>query len=423
MASNYKKLGKYIQQVKDRNKDLKVENLQGVSIFKEYMPSVANVIGTDMSKYRIVKKNQFAYNPMHVGRDEVLPISLFQKDKEVIVSPAYTVFEIINTNELNPEYLMMWFRRREFDRKAWFTTDNSIRGSFSWEDMCDMELPVPDIEIQKEIVDEYNAIINRIKNNNQLIQKCEETAQTIYKNWFVDFEFPNEKGKPYKSTGGKLEYDEELDLEIPIGWESINLNNIASFFSGYSYSSPELVSSSTAMISIKNFDKNGGFKHKGLKEIVISKNIKEEQYASTGEILIAHTDLTQAGIIIGAPIMVVEDAIHDKLIYSMDIVKAKPTIKEINNEFLYFLLKDNRFKEHALTNVSGTTVLHLSKNTLPDYKLAFPLKKELIMPLCEKLNKCISIVKVLKLEINQLSNLKEVLLSKMSQIELIGVKQ
>ena len=232
MKSNFKKLGKYIRQVKEKNIDLKVENLQGVSIFKEYMPSVANIIGTDMSKYRIVKKNQFAYNPMHVGRDEVLPISLFQKDEEVIVSPAYTVFEIINTNELNPKYLMMWFQRREFDRKAWFTTDNSIRGSFSWEDMCDMELPIPDIEIQKEIVKEYKTIINRIEINNQVIKKCEETAQAIYKQWFVDFDFPDENGNPYKSSGGEMKYDEEWDVDIPKDWEIKKFEKVAKITAG-----------------------------------------------------------------------------------------------------------------------------------------------------------------------------------------------
>ena len=232
MKSNYKKLGNYIQQVKEKNKDLKVENLQGISIFKEYMSSVANIIGTDMSKYRIVKRNQFAYNPMHVGRDEVLPISLFQKDEEVIVSPAYTVFEIIDKTELYPEYLMMWFRRGEFDRRAWFTTDNSIRGSFSWEDMCEMQLPIPDIEVQKEIVKEYKTIINRIKINNQFIQKCEETAQAIYKQWFVDFEFPDVNEKPYKSSEGEMEYNEDLDQEIPKGWKVKKFDEVAKISAG-----------------------------------------------------------------------------------------------------------------------------------------------------------------------------------------------
>lgn len=192
MRSNYKKLGQFIQQVKNKNNDnsLTVEHLRGINITKEFMPSVANVTGTDLSVYKVVEKNQFAYNPMHVGRDEILPISMLMHEDSVIVSPAYVVFEIVDTNELLPEYLMMWCRRSEFDRNVWFTTDNSVRGGFNWEDFCDLELPIPSIEKQKEIVKEYHTIVDRIKLNEQLNQKLEDTAQSIYKEWFVNFKFP-----------------------------------------------------------------------------------------------------------------------------------------------------------------------------------------------------------------------------------------
>ncbi len=238
MRLNYKKLGKYIQPVSSRNKELKVTNLQGININKKFMPSVANINGVDLSKYKIVSKNQFAFNPMHVGRDEILPISMLESDIPVIVSPAYAVFEIKDTSELLPEYLMMWCSRPEFDRNAWFTTDSSVRGGFSWSDFCSMELPVPSIEKQREIVKEYNIISNRIKLNETLNQKLEETAQTIYKHWFVDFEFPISKeyaeeigkpeleGKQYKSSGGEMIYCEELDQEIPKGWKLDNLEYV-----------------------------------------------------------------------------------------------------------------------------------------------------------------------------------------------------
>lgn len=186
MLSNYRKIGKFVKQISTRNIDLSITDLKGININKEFMQSVANVNGTDLSKYRVVAKEQFAFNPMHVGRDEVLPISMLEQDEKVIVSPAYVVFEIIDKDELDPEYLMMWCRRPEFDRNAWFTTDNSVRGGFSWDDFCDMELPVPSIEKQREIVKEYNTIVNRIKLNEQLNQKLEETAQAIYKQWFID---------------------------------------------------------------------------------------------------------------------------------------------------------------------------------------------------------------------------------------------
>ena len=202
------------------------------------MPSVANVNGTDLSKYKIVSQYQFAYNPMHVGRDEVLPISMLENPEPVIVSPAYLVFEIEKPEELLPEYLMMWCRRPEFDRNAWFTTDSSVRGGFSWNDFCEMELPVPHPDKQREIVREYNTIVNRIKLNEQVNQKLEETAQALYKHWFVDFEFPISaeyaakvgkpelEGKPYKSSGGEMKFCEELEQEIPSGWGSEKYTSI-----------------------------------------------------------------------------------------------------------------------------------------------------------------------------------------------------
>jgi type I restriction enzyme S subunit len=226
MTSSYKRLGDYIQEVNIRNKDLKQYPLLGVSIRKEMMTSIANTEGTDMSTYKIVKKNQFACNRMHVGRDYRIPIALSNDENEFIVSPAYDVFEIIDTNVLLPEYLMMWFRRKEFDRNTWFHTDADVRGGLPWEAFSNLKLPIPSLEKQQEIVNEYHTIQNRINLNNQLIAKLEETAQTIYKQWFVDFEFPfdfaqgkpSENGKPYKSNGGKMVWCEELEKEIPVAF-------------------------------------------------------------------------------------------------------------------------------------------------------------------------------------------------------------
>ena len=160
MKSNYKRLGDYIKEVKVRNAELKAERLLGINIDKFFMPSVANVVGTDMSVYKIVKKNQFACNRMHVGRDYRLPVSMSKTDEEFMVSPAYDVFEILDTEVLYPEYLMMWFSRREFDRNAWYYTDADVRGGLHWKALCDMQLPIPSITKQKEIVKEYNIIQN-----------------------------------------------------------------------------------------------------------------------------------------------------------------------------------------------------------------------------------------------------------------------
>ena len=234
MKSNYKRLGDYIREVNNRNTELRVTNLLGINIDKFFMPSVANVVGTDMTSYKIVKMGQFACNRMHVGRDQRLPVSLSRDSNDFLVSPAYNVFEVRDLNALLPEYLMMWFSRREFDRNAWFYTDADVRGGLNWKDFCNMQLPIPAIAKQREIVKEYNVLVNRVALNNQLNQKLEETAQAIYKQWFVDFEFPDEDGKLYKSNGGEM-VESEFG-EIPKGWRSVNLGDLVQTQYGYTAS-------------------------------------------------------------------------------------------------------------------------------------------------------------------------------------------
>ena len=227
MKSIYKKIGDYIRLVDERNNGLKVKKLLGLSISKQFIPSVANIIGTDMENYKIIRKNQFACSIMQVSRDKKMPIALLQEYDEAIISQAYPIFEVSNTDKLLPEYLMMWFTRQEFDRETCFYAIGGVRGSLEWEDFCDMLVPVPHIDKQREIVKEYNVIQNRIALNQQMIEKLEETAQAIYKEWFVEFEFPDENGKPYKSSGGEMCWNEELGKEIPVGW---NVNKIGNEF-------------------------------------------------------------------------------------------------------------------------------------------------------------------------------------------------
>ncbi|MEO6882985.1 MAG: restriction endonuclease subunit S, partial [Bacteroidia bacterium] len=201
MKSNYKPIGDFIHRVEHRNKDLKVTKLLGLSMTKEFRETTSNIVGTDMSVYRVMSKYQFACDFMSPIRVNKLPVVLKLDDEPNLVSPAYPVFEITDKNKLDPEYLMMWFRRTEFDRYATFKCDAAIRGGYDWEALCETLIPIPHPDKQKEIVKEYNTIVNRIALNNQLIKKLEETAQAIYKQWFVDFEFPNENGQLYKSNG------------------------------------------------------------------------------------------------------------------------------------------------------------------------------------------------------------------------------
>lgn len=179
------KLGDYIREVDVRNKDLKVTNLVGLTIEKAFIPSVANIIGTDLSNYKIIRKEQFACSLMQVSRDGKMPIAMFEKDK-AIMSPAYPMFEVMDKSKLLPQYLMMWFYRSEFDREASYYAVGGVRGSLTWEDFLNMQLPIPSIEQQREIVSEYETISKRIKLNEQIIKNLEATAQTLYHKMFVE---------------------------------------------------------------------------------------------------------------------------------------------------------------------------------------------------------------------------------------------
>ena len=209
MKSNYDILGNHIRLIDTRNRESITDRVLGINIDKFFMPSVANVIGTDLSKYKLITKGKFACNPMHVGRDERLPVALYDEEEPAIVSPAYFMFEVVDNSILNEDYLMMWFRRPEFDRICWLHTDGSVRGGITWDDICRLELPIPPIEKQLEIVNSYKAITERIALKQKINDNLANTEQailieTISKNQtattalgdFVDF-IDGDRGKNY----------------------------------------------------------------------------------------------------------------------------------------------------------------------------------------------------------------------------------
>lgn len=208
--AEYKRLGDFIREVNVRNRELKVTKLVGLTIDKTFIPSVANVIGTDLSTYKIIRKEQFACSLMQVSRDGKMPIAMFTED-EAIMSPAYPIFEIINKNVLLPQYLMMWLARSEFDREASYYAVGGVRGSLTWEDFCNMKLPIPTIERQCEIVNEYKTLSQRIRLNEQMIKTLEDTAQALYRKMFVD----------------------NIEKEnLPDGWRMGTLTDIATYLNG-----------------------------------------------------------------------------------------------------------------------------------------------------------------------------------------------
>lgn len=237
MKSNYDILGNHIRLIDTRNRESITDRVLGINIDKFFMPSVANVIGTDLSKYKLITKGKFACNPMHVGRDERLPVALYDEEEPAIVSPAYFMFEVVDNSILNEDYLMMWFRRPEFDRICWLHTDGSVRGGITWDDICRLELPIPPIENQLEIVNSYKAITERIALKQKINDNLEETAQSLFQEQFAAFYNENELPDGYSIAtldslcsikGGKrLPADGEL-LDTPTAHPYIRVRDLGS---------------------------------------------------------------------------------------------------------------------------------------------------------------------------------------------------
>lgn len=208
MKEGYRLLGDFIRQVDVRNTDGKEENLLGVSVQKMFIPSIANTVGTDFTKYKVVKRGQFTYIPDTSRRGDKIGIALLTDYDEGLVSNIYTVFEVKDENELLPEYLMLWFSRPEFDRYARFKSHGSVREIMDWDEMCKVKLPVPSIEKQRSIVKAYNTITDRIELKRKINDNLEAAALSIYKCFFVDY-IP-------------------FDGSQPSSWKEVTVDDIAS---------------------------------------------------------------------------------------------------------------------------------------------------------------------------------------------------
>ena len=236
MGLTFEPLGKYVRQVDERNTNMVTESVLGINIDKYFMPSVANVIGTDLSNYKLLRKGRFACNPMHVGRDGRLPVSRYTEDTSAIVSPAYFMFEIIDENEIEPEYLMLCFRRPNFARKCWVRTDASVRGGITWDDVCALTIPVPSLPEQRKIVHDYQVITDRIellrKMNENLVWQCD----TIYRALTVGRDTNGKLAEIASVHSGKRPKNMESG-DIPL----LGAGGIMRYISAYNYDTPSLV--------------------------------------------------------------------------------------------------------------------------------------------------------------------------------------
>lgn len=347
MKSNYDALGNYIRLVDTRNTDLVTEQVLGINIDKYFMPSVANVIGTDLSKYKLITKDKFACNPMHVGRDERLPVALYTEDEPAIVSPAYFMFEIIDNSILNEDYLMMWFRRPEFDRLCWLRTDGSVRGGITWDDICRMKVPVPRLDEQIEIVQSYQAITDRIALKKQINDNLTEQCGTDYIRML--------NGYTTDST------------DLPDGWSIGSIGNYCDVKSGYAFKSGWWTDNGYKVIKIANIV-NNSIDLDSCDCVIAEHAVKANNFfVKSGDILIAMTGATTGKIgivpLTNEPIVVNQRV--GKFFLGENPIEKAP--------FLYSTLLYSRVVRHLQPDgTAGSAQDNLSADNIKDVAIVLP---------------------------------------------------
>ena len=358
----YKRLGDYIREVNVRNRELKVTKLVGFTIDKAFIPSVANVIGTDLSNYKFIRKEQFACSLMQVSRDGKMPVAMFEED-EAIMSPAYPMFEVVDKTVLMPQYLMMWFSRSEFDREASYYAVGGVRGSLTWEDFCNMKLPIPSITRQREIVSEYETLTNRIRLNNQTIQHLEATAQALYRKTFVD----------------------NIDKEnLPEGWRMGTLGEVATFKYG-KLAEKHVRSNEYPYPVFSGYAVTGYTDEYTLKEPTI--------------VIIARGDAGTGRI-----------CMSPKECFLSNLAIAIETKDVLIKDYLYYHLLDS----DTMSLRSGSAQAQITINNVEPFEIMIPAK-EICIDFTQKVETLYQAVLINNQEIEKLTELQSLLLAKMGQ--------
>lgn len=173
-------VGELLTEIDRRNDDGAIDDVKGININKQFMPTVANTTNVNLRRYKVVEKGQIAYSGMQTGRDKCIRIALQNSGQPIIVSPAYTVFEV-NKNCVLPEYFMMWFSRSESDRRGWFMSDSSIRSNLDLDRFYETQIPVPSIDKQRAIVDIYKTYVERKSIGNRLKERIKNICPILIK--------------------------------------------------------------------------------------------------------------------------------------------------------------------------------------------------------------------------------------------------
>lgn len=283
------------------------------------------------------------------------------------------VGKVIPKEEKTTKYYLHYLLSCEYVKKQLeYRASGTRQRNISPKDIYDVEVFIPEYNIQKKIGSLLYNIEQKININNKISDELEDMAKTIYNYWFLQFEFPNEEGKPYKSSGGKMVWNEELKREIPEGWEVIALKNNIQIIKGISYTSKNINAyEGIPMINLASINIKREYNPNQLKYFRGSYNINKE--VSAFDMLIACTDLTRNAEIIGSPILVPND--NKKYIYSMDLAKIEVINSKIIPLYLYMTLRTDFFHKYIKGFASGTNVLHLDTRGIEYYKIYIPDKK------------------------------------------------
>lgn len=392
MKSNYKQLGQFIRQVDVRNSEGKEENLLGVSVQKKFIPSIANTVGTDFKKYKVVKKGQFTYIPDTSRRGDKIGIALLEDYEEGLVSNVYTVFEIIDEKQLIPEYLMLWFSRPEFDRYARFKSHGSVREVMDWDEMCKVELPVPPYEKQKEIVDGYKAITERIALKQKINDNLFATVNVFFTEKFSHFLHEDMRNMP----------------------NYVQLKNFIKIKHGYAFDGEQFSETKTSKILVSpgNFKIGGGFQNNKPKFYNEKAEYKTDYILEPGSLVVTMTDLSKNGDTLGFPAIIPNDKqltfLHNQRVGLVELVN-----NIYPKAFIYFLMCSNDYRNYILATASGTTVRHTSPDKILGYGFLAPDNKSDLMLLNRLYEAYLSDCDTLNIEIQRLTELQATLLSKM----------
>lgn len=388
MKSNYRAIGELVERIDERNRDGSITTLIGVSIDKRFIPSVANVVGTDLTNYKVIRKYDFAVSLMQVSRDEKIPVACQKEYDAAIMSPAYPIFRVKDTNIIMPEYLEMWFMRNEFDREASFVAVGGVRGSMPWEEFAKLKLPVPPLDEQIEIVQSYQAITDRIALKKQINDNLEATAQAVFQEQFVSF------------------YGVD---ELPDGYSIVNLDSLCTVKGGKRLPADcELLDTPTKHPYIRVRDV-------GSSRYVCLTNqfqyIDEETHSAISRYIVNTGDIVIS--IVGTIGLL--GKIHfslDKANLTENCVKLA-NIHTVTSDYLYYTLcYKKQIKEIELLTV-GAVQAKLPMYNIQSMKILVPPTK-VMEEFQNKMNVFNEQIEANTVEVQRLYELQEVLLAKMS---------